>query len=91
MGHYVLEYRYADPEARARARPEHLAYMTRLHDAGKVLLAGPFEDGSGAMVIFHVSDEAEARRLVEEDPYTKAGVSTDVRLRQWNVVIPAQQ
>jgi uncharacterized protein YciI len=90
MAYYVLEYRYGDMDARARVRPHHLEYVAALHAAGKVLLAGPIGDGAGAMVIFRTADEAEARRLVDEDPYTKEHVAVDAQLREWNVVIPAQ-
>lgn len=86
---YLLEYDYADQERRAAARPDHLAYMQRLHDEGKVLKAGPAGDGSGAVVLFSVADEAEAESLVRGDPYTVAGVSEGVRLREWRVVVPA--
>jgi uncharacterized protein len=70
MAYFVLEYRYGDLDARARVRPEHLAYMSRLNAEGKVVMAGPFGDGSGAMVVFRVDEEAEVRRLVDVDPYT---------------------
>jgi uncharacterized protein YciI len=88
---YLLEYRYADQERRAAARSDHLAYMQRLHEEGKVLKAGPVGDGSGAVVLFSVTDQAEAEALVRDDPYTAAGVSADVRLRPWTVVIPAAE
>ena len=54
-----------------------------------VVLAGPIGDGSGAMVVLQVRSENEARRVVEGDPYTAAGVGVDHVLRPWNVVIPA--
>lgn len=91
MAYYVLEYRYADMDARARTRSSHLAYMRDLHAQGKVLLAGPVGDGAGAMVVYRVDDEAEAERLVEKDPYTVEGVSADPVLRPWTVVVPAQE
>ena len=50
MTFFVLEYRYADLDARARVRPDHLAYMQSLHSEGKVVLAGPVGDGSGATI-----------------------------------------
>jgi len=89
MTFFVLEYRYADLDARARVRPDHLAYMQSLHTEGKVLLAGPVGDGSGAMVVLHVDSEDEAQTIVKGDPYTAAGVGADHVLRPWNVVIPA--
>lgn len=90
MAYYVLEYRYGDMDARARVRPQHLEYMTGLHAAGKVLLAGPIGDGAGAMVIYDVADEAEVRQLVADDPYTVEDVAVDAAVRAWSVVIPAQ-
>lgn len=89
MAYFVLEYRYGDMEARARARSRHLEYVEALHAAGKVVLAGPVGDGSGALVVYRVADEAEAQRLIDEDPYTTDGVSVERRLRSWDVVIPS--
>jgi uncharacterized protein len=89
MTYFVLEYRYADMDKRAAARPRHLDYMNGLHAEGKVVLAGPIDDGDGAMVVLDVADEAEAQALVADDPYTLEGVSADVRLREWKAVIGA--
>ena len=90
MTYFVLEYRYADLDARARVRPDHLAYAQSLHENGTVILAGPVGDGSGAMMVLQVSSEEEAAEVVRNDPYTAAGVGVDHVLRPWNVVIPAQ-
>jgi uncharacterized protein len=90
MGFYVLEYRYADLEARARVRSDHLAYLQSLLEEGILVLAGPVGDGSGAMMVLQVASEQEARRVIDADPYTAAGVGADHVLRPWNVVIPAQ-
>ncbi len=87
MAYYVLEYRYADPVKRAAARSEHLDYMHRLHAEGRVVLAGPVGDGGGALVVYRADDEAQARALIAEDPYTRNGVTTDLVLRAWSVVI----
>ena len=90
MSFFVLEYRYADQDARARVRPDHLTYVQSLHEKGTVVLAGPVGDGSGALMVLWVGSEEEAQRVVEGDPYTTAGVGADHVLRPWNVVIPAQ-
>jgi uncharacterized protein len=90
MSFFVLEYRYADQEARARVRPDHLAYLKSLLEEGAVVLAGPVGDGTGALMVLQVGSEQEARRVIEDDPYTAAGVGVDHVLRPWNVVIPAQ-
>src|SRR4051794_35914170 len=72
---YVLDYRYADPELRARVRQRHLAYLTSLLDDGTLVMAGPWADQSGAMVVFRAADEEGAWALVEADPYTIEGVT----------------
>jgi len=90
MSFFVLEYRYADMDARARVRPDHLAYLQSLLEEGTVVLAGPVGDGSGAMMVLQVASEQEARRVITNDPYTAAGVGVDHVLRPWNVVISAQ-
>jgi uncharacterized protein YciI len=49
----------------------HFANMERLSKAGKLVLAGPFEDndqGWRGLFVFAVADEAEARALVATDP-----------------------
>jgi uncharacterized protein YciI len=90
MSFFVLEYRYADLDARARVRPDHLAYLKSLHERGTVVLAGPVGDGSGAMMVLQAGSEEEAARVVKEDPYTTAGVGVDHVLRPWNVVVPTR-
>jgi uncharacterized protein len=90
MSYFVLEYRYADLDARARVRPDHLAYLQSLYENGTLVLAGPVGDGSGAMMVLRVGSEDEAATVIREDPYTAAGVCVDHVLRPWNVVAPAQ-
>lgn len=90
MKFFVLEYRYADMEARARVRPDHLAWLQSLLEEGTLVLAGPIGDGSGAMMLLHANSEHEARQVVASDPYTAAGVGVDHVLRPWNVAVPAQ-
>jgi len=90
MSYFVLEYRYADLDARARVRPDHLSFLQSLYENGTVVLAGPVGDGSGAMMVLKVGSEEEAARVIRTDPYTAAGVGVDHVLRPWNVVVPAQ-
>lgn len=47
---------------------EHVAYLRDLHAAGKVLMAGPFVDGSGGMTILRTDSEREAAELAAKDP-----------------------
>jgi uncharacterized protein YciI len=53
----------------------HLAYMSKLHDQGKLLVAGPFMDDTPVrgIVIYRVATVDEAKALAAEDPAVKAG------------------
>jgi uncharacterized protein YciI len=87
MAYFALQYRYTDQDKRAAARPRHLDYLRRLRDEGKVVMGGPLSDTGRALVVYRVADEAEAQRLVADDPYTLEGVSGDATLHEWSVVI----
>ena len=47
-------------------------------------------EGEHSEEVPEVPSEQEARRVMENDPYTAAGVGVDHVLRPWNVVIPGQ-
>ena len=53
----------------------HFANINRLADAGKLVLAGPFDGASGwrGMFVLAVSDVAEATKLVATDPVIQKG------------------
>jgi len=57
---------------------EHFAYLQRLRDEGKLLLAGPsvVPGDTIGIAIFEVDDEAEVRALVAADPAVVNGVMT---------------
>jgi uncharacterized protein len=90
MSHFLLEYRYADMDARGRARAEHLEYLNRLQAEGTLVMAGPLADTSGAVLVLDVADEDAVRDVIAGDPYTREQATTDHRIRAWNVVVPAQ-
>jgi len=43
-------------------------YIFTLAQQGKVFMAGPFADGSGAMTIFNIDDEAEILSIINNNP-----------------------
>ena len=53
---------------------EHGKYMLSLYIKGSMRLAGPFTDNAGGGVLLEVSDEAEARAIVANDPAVKSGI-----------------
>ncbi len=83
---------------RVEARPDHLARLEQLRDAGRLLLAGPFpavdaEDPGaagfeGSLVVAEFGDLAAARAWADADPYISAGVYRDVSVRPFRKVLP---
>ncbi|GAB5499530.1 MAG: YciI family protein [Pseudohongiellaceae bacterium] len=69
---------------RQSARPQHLARLQELADAGRLLLAGPHpavddpEPGdagfSGSLVVAEFANLEQAQSWADEDPYVAAGV-----------------
>jgi uncharacterized protein YciI len=84
--------------ARLAARPRHLARLTELQAAGRLLLAGPFpsidsEDPgpagfSGSLIVAEFADLAAARAWADADPYVAAGVYADVVVRPFRKTLP---
>ncbi|WP_027079957.1 YciI family protein [Luteimonas mephitis] len=83
---------------RKQARPEHLARLAALRDAGRLLVAGPcpaidaLDPGpagfSGSIVIAEFGSLEQARAWADADPYVAAGVYARVDVRPFNAVLP---
>ncbi|OUM90802.1 MAG: hypothetical protein BAA01_07440 [Bacillus thermozeamaize] len=81
--YYVALLTIIDADLNAKVRPAHLEYVNRLYKENKVLMAGPFTDGKGGMVIYRADSFEEAKRLAEADPVVAEGART-LELREWN-------
>ena len=77
-------------EKRKSLRPAHLEQLKRLDSQGKLVLAGPFSDKSGSLVIMDMDSLQEAQAFVQGDPYVKGGVFKRVEIRPFNQVFPVQ-
>jgi uncharacterized protein len=73
---------------RPKVRAAHLENLRPFVERGKVVIAGPFTDGSGSLIVVDLESEAEARRLAESDPYTTAGVFERVEVKPFRRVFP---
>ena len=84
---YVVELAFDGNPARLALRPAHRDKLTALHAAGKVRLAGPYADESGALLVFDVPDEEALDAIIADDPYYAADGVRIVRRTQWNTVV----
>ena len=85
-------------ELRKQTREAHLARMSELVDAGRVLVAGPCpaidaEDPgaagfSGSVLIIEFPSLEDAESWAQEDPYVEAGVYRSVTVRPFRKVLP---
>jgi uncharacterized protein YciI len=76
-------------ELRRQQRPDHLANIEPLADAGRLRFAGPLvgDDGEpcGSVIVFEAEDLASARELMASDPYVTGGV-----FAEWEVLATRQ-
>lgn len=85
-------------EKRMQARPDHLARLEELKNAGRLLVAGPHpaidsenpgEAGfTGSLVIAEFESLVAAQQWADEDPYIAAGVYADVIVKPYKKVLP---
>ena len=85
-------------ERRMAVRPEHLARLEALRDAGRLLLAGPFpvvdspDPGpagfTGSLIVAEFPSLEDARAWAEADPYMTTGVFREVVVRPFKRVLP---
>ncbi len=74
---HVLKSTYLQsPDVVAQTRPAHLEFLQEEIAAGRLLLAGRQEDGSGGVLVTADIDLEEADDMVARDPYTAAGAAT---------------
>lgn len=85
-------------ERRRAARPAHLARLTVLRDAGRLVLAGPHpaidspDPGaagfSGSLIVAEFTSLEEAQAWADADPYCSAGVYASVSVKPFKQVLP---
>ncbi|WP_297090705.1 YciI family protein [uncultured Draconibacterium sp.] len=69
------ETRSQDSIQAAKIQEQHLAHLNKLSEEGKLIVAGPFEEGGDhrGLLIFDVATVEEALQLEGADPAVKAG------------------
>ncbi len=77
-------------EKRPSIRPAHLAHLEPLSQAGRVLLAGPFTDGTGSLIILEAESREEVWQIVARDPYVTQGVFHRVEVKPFLQVFPGK-
>ncbi len=70
----------------AAVRPAHREYLNRLYDEGRLVLAGPFEDDSGACIVYEAESAEQVESWLRADPFCVHGVFVRWDIRPWRIV-----
>jgi hypothetical protein len=85
----VLELTVDDDPRRLRARPAHRQRLAQRHAAGKLVMAGPWHDDSGALLVFR-ADRAGMDAILAGDPYYRTPGVSVTALRRWEPIVGGQ-
>ncbi len=84
---FVVELTFGPDPSRLDARPAHRALLTELHAMGELVMAGPWPDDSGALLMFD-TDQAGMDAILATDPYYRHPDVT-VSVREWQPLFGA--
>lgn len=75
MALFAVTYEYTDnPAGRDEHRPEHVAFLSGQHEAGRLVVSGPTDDGAGALLVFAGESADDVARLLDGDPFRREGL-----------------
>lgn len=87
---FTLHYFFVSnmPEKRQPHRASHLAYLTNLHNEGKLVAGGAYmpacEEG---LLIYRAEKKEEVEAFARADPYFLNDLVTDFKVNEWFVPI----
>jgi uncharacterized protein YciI len=79
-----------DADKTVREQPywdDHARFMDALFDSGVIVLAGPFADRTGSMVILTAESAEQVYALFRDDPWTVRDVLTVVDVKEWTILL----
>jgi uncharacterized protein YciI len=75
-----------DNERRLELRPAHRQSLAGLFEQGVLKMSGPWEDDSGALLIF-ATDAEGIEKILADDPYFSAPGVKVVSVHSWNPIV----
>ncbi|MBD0861347.1 hypothetical protein IA539_08985 [Gordonia sp. zg691] len=85
---FAVQYTYRPAKAALRDehRKLHRTWLGEEHSAGNVLIAGPYPDGSGALIVIRAADLEAAEAFLANDPFIAHEAVDAVRIDEWTQV-----
>ncbi|MBB5021500.1 YciI family protein [Desulfurispira natronophila] len=77
---------------RQRNRQSHVERLKKFHKEGLIAFAGPLKDDSdenmiGSLILFQTNSPDLVREIMDEDPYTRAGLFDSVTIHRVDKVL----
>lgn len=85
MKYFAVFLPMKDEQKSQTYRPQHLSFLEKMSEEGKVHMYGRFVDGSGGLIVYRANDLSEVENYVQEDPYVKFG-ARGYEIKEWAVV-----
>src|SRR5882724_10203236 len=70
---------------------EHAAFIDRVFEQGRIIMAGPYADCSRALIIVRAGSKAEASELFCDDPWVHRGILVESEVIEWTVFLDSRQ
>ncbi|WP_090823375.1 YciI family protein [Paenibacillus sp. yr247] len=86
MIYFVVFLPMLSPEKSVEYRPQHLEYLAKLREEGKIFANGRFLDGAGGLVIYMAESFEQVQRFVEQDPYV-IYKARGFEIHEWEIVL----
>lgn len=85
---FAVEYRYDASTASRRdeVRPDHRGWLATVADKGQLLASGPYEDGTGALLLMKADDAGSLHSLLAQDPFAVEGLLAGSSAVAWSPV-----
>ncbi|MBN2243783.1 MAG: hypothetical protein JW793_13945 [Acidobacteria bacterium] len=84
MKYFAAILRMKDIEKNNLYRPQHIDFLTRNENEGKIFARGRFTGGAGGLVIYMAESHDEAFKLAQTDPYVTHGARS-LELYEWDM------
>lgn len=88
MKHFAMFLPMKDEEKSNLYREDHLAYLDKKREEGRIFANGRFTDGWGGLIIYLADSKTEVEEIAKNDPYIMTG-ARDYEIHEWDVVTEA--
>ncbi|MDQ4489438.1 YciI family protein [Sinomonas sp. ASV486] len=89
---FAVTYEYTDDAAgRDEHRPEHVAFLSGQHEAGRLVVSGPTSNGAGALLVFAGESADDVAALLDADPFRREGLIARRTITPWKPFFGAER